>query len=139
LSEPLAATNLADTVTSLQNQGVSIFTYPLTVQLFRIRQPIGAFQFAINGPPGVYTVLGSTNLAGWSELSIVTNNLGNVVFTDGTAISLLRNFIVPVLNRSKPSALYDNNHILYQTMRAQVRPDQWGFSATTRWEPHGGV
>ena len=85
LSE-LAATNLpANLVASLQSAGISVFTYPLTVQLIRLRQPIGAFQFAISGPPGAYTVLGSTNLADWIELGILTNSLGKIVFTDGTA------------------------------------------------------
>ena len=85
LSEPLAATNLAADVASLRNQGVSVFTYPLAVQLVRLRQPIGAFQFAITGPPGVYTVLGSTDLATWSAVGVATNPLGSVVFTDVTA------------------------------------------------------
>jgi formylglycine-generating enzyme required for sulfatase activity len=89
LSEPLAAsTNLTvnlTTVASLQDQGVSVFTYPLTIELIRIQQLIGAFQFAINGPPGVYSVLSSTNLAAWSELGVTTNSLGKVVFTDGAA------------------------------------------------------
>jgi hypothetical protein len=85
LSEPLAATNLAGTVSTLQNQGVTVFTYPLAIQLIRISEPIGAFQFAINGPPGVYTVLSSTDLAVWSELGTSTNLHGKIVFTDGTA------------------------------------------------------
>jgi formylglycine-generating enzyme required for sulfatase activity len=85
LSEPLAAVNLAGDVASLRSQGVSVFTYPLTVQLFRLRQPIGAFQFAMAGPPGVYAVLGSVDLAVWSELGAVTNSLGSIVFTDVAA------------------------------------------------------
>jgi len=85
LSEPLAATNLAGDVAFLESQGVSVFTYPLEVQLIRIRQPIGAFQFALTGPPGVYTVLGSPDLAVWSALGVVSNNLGAIVFTDVTA------------------------------------------------------
>lgn len=86
LSEPLAATtNLVATVVSLRNQGVSVFTYPLTVQLIRLQQLIGAFQFAISGPPGVYTVFGATNLTTWSELSVRSNPLGKVVFTDVTS------------------------------------------------------
>jgi len=84
LSEP-AATNLATEVASLRNQGVSVFTYPLAVQLIRIRQPIGAFQFAIVGPPGVYVVLGSTDFTAWSQVGVATNSLGGVVFTDVTA------------------------------------------------------
>jgi hypothetical protein len=81
LSE-LTATNLAGDVAFLRNARVSVFTYPLTVQLIRLRQPPGAFQFAVIGPPGVYAILGSTDLAIWSELGTVTNPLGSIVFTD---------------------------------------------------------
>src|SRR5262249_7662784 len=59
LSDSLAATNLVDTVAALRSQGVSVFTYPLSVQLIRLRQSLGAFQFAITGPPGVYAIVGS--------------------------------------------------------------------------------
>jgi len=85
LSEPLAATNLAVTVATLQNQGVSVFTFPLAVELIRIRQPIGAFQFTLAGPPGAYVVETSPDLGDWSELSVSTNTLGKVAITDGTA------------------------------------------------------
>jgi Leucine-rich repeat (LRR) protein len=85
LSEPLAATNLAATVATLQGQGVNVFTYPLAVQLIRIKQPIGAFQFTIAGPPGAYAVDASPDLVNWIELSVSTNTLGKFVFTDGTA------------------------------------------------------
>ena len=46
---------------------------------------IGAFKFAITGPPGVYSVLGSTNLLAWSTLGLANNPLGSVNFTDVTA------------------------------------------------------
>jgi len=84
LSEP-AATNLAADIASLQNQGVSVFTYPLIARLVRPLPLVGAFKFGITGPPGVYTVLGSTNLATWSELGIASNQLGAINFTDVTA------------------------------------------------------
>jgi hypothetical protein len=84
LPEPLAAT-LATTVTALRNQGVSVFTYPLAIQLIPMRQPIGAFQLTISGPPGVYTVIGSTDFAIWSELGTVTNIMGRIIFTDVAA------------------------------------------------------
>ena len=45
----------------------------------------GAFEFAITGPPGAYTVLNSTDLAAWTELGMLTNNLGSAVFTDAAA------------------------------------------------------
>jgi formylglycine-generating enzyme required for sulfatase activity len=83
LSESLAATNLADDVAFLRNQGVQVFTYPLLVRLTLPReQPIGAFRFGITGPPGVYAVLSSSNLTDWNALTFASNPLGSVLFTD---------------------------------------------------------
>jgi hypothetical protein len=86
LSGPLAAAGLATTVTALRNQGVQVFTYPLSVQLtFPRQQPMGAFEFGITGPPGVYTVLHSSNLTDWNALNVVSNPLGSALFTDTAA------------------------------------------------------
>ena len=85
LPETLAATNLAGDVAFLKNQGVSVFTYPLVAQLVRPLALIGAFKFAITGPPGVYSVFGSTNLTTWSVVGVATNPLGSVNFHDVTA------------------------------------------------------
>lgn len=85
LSETLAATNLAAKVAALQNQGVNVFTYPLTVQLVRLGQGPGSFRFGITGPPGFYRVFSSTNLTDWSALNVVNNPLGGIFFTDTTA------------------------------------------------------
>jgi hypothetical protein len=83
LSEPLAATNLAETVASLESLGVSVFTYPLAVQLLSPQQAAGgAFEFTLTGPPGVYTILTSPDLVAWSESGTATNTLGSAVFTD---------------------------------------------------------
>jgi len=49
-------------VASLQSQGVSVFTYPLTVQWSSHRALLGAFSLESLGPPGVYALLGSTIL-----------------------------------------------------------------------------
>ncbi len=84
LSE-LQSTNLAADVATLRSNGISVFAYPLTVQLIRLRQPLGAFQFALIGPPGVYTVFASADLVAWSPLGTVSNRLGAIVFTDVTA------------------------------------------------------
>jgi hypothetical protein len=84
LSEPLAVTGMATVVDSLKSQGLSVFTYPLVAQLVRPSMVIGAFKFAITGPPGTYTVLGSTNLAAWSTVGVATNPLGSVTFHDLT-------------------------------------------------------
>jgi len=97
LSEPMAATNLAAVVATLRNQGVSVFTYPLTIQLVRPRELVGAFQFGITGPPGVYSVLGSTNLATWSAVGVATNLLGSVNFHDATANASPQKFYRAVL------------------------------------------
>jgi len=85
LPEPLAATNLPGPVTLLRDQGVNVFTYPLTAQLTKLIQPIGAFRFGITGPPGEYTVFSSTNLTDWSVLGATPNPLGSVLFLDVTA------------------------------------------------------
>jgi len=85
LSEQLAATKLAGEVAVLRNQAVSVFTYPLAVHLVQPRPLAGAFQFGITGPPGVYTVFGSTDLAAWSAVGITTNKLGAINFTDATS------------------------------------------------------
>jgi hypothetical protein len=81
----MAATNFAALVASLRSRGVLVFTYPPIPRLIRPRTLEGAFQFAINGPPGAYSILSSTNLADWSELAVVTNKLDGIVFTDSTA------------------------------------------------------
>jgi formylglycine-generating enzyme required for sulfatase activity len=92
LPEPLAATNLADIVASLRTQGVPVFTYPLTVQLVRPRPLTGAFQLGITGPPGVYAVFASADLAAWSEIGLASNSLGSVSFVDVTADLFTRRF-----------------------------------------------
>jgi len=87
LSEPLAAsTNLSvnfTTIASLRSQGISVFAYALAVRLSSPRRAgPGAFEFTITGPPGIYAVQTSADLAAWVELAAVTNHLGSVVFTD---------------------------------------------------------
>ena len=81
LSEPLAIT-LSNTVATLQHQGINVFTYPLTIQLLLPRPPTGAFQFGITGPPGVYGVFASSDLATWREVGIASNLIGSISFVD---------------------------------------------------------
>jgi internalin A len=93
LSEQLAATGLAGTVTSLRGQGVSIYTYPLTVILGAGHETTdGAFEFTLTGPPGTYTILGSADLAAWSELTTLTNELGTALFSDLVVKNSLQKF-----------------------------------------------
>jgi len=79
---PVEASNLAQTVAALRAQGVSIVTYPLKAQLVQPRPLSGAFQFGITGPPGVYTIVASSNLVTWTALGTTTNTLGATSFTD---------------------------------------------------------
>jgi hypothetical protein len=84
LSEPLAAAGMASLVDSFRNQGISVFTYPLVARLVQPLMLAGAFKFSITGPPGVYSILGSTNLTTWSAVGVATNPLGSVIFHDAT-------------------------------------------------------
>ena len=103
LSEPQAA-SLDETIAALEQLGISVFTYPLTVQLNQ-QQLIqnGAFRFAITGPPGNYTVLSSTNLVDWSELGLSINSLGSIFITDTTAQFSLRKYF-----RVQPQTVPEN-------------------------------
>ena len=86
LSEPLAATNMAETVAFLRSQGVLVLTYPVASQLTSpTRNRGGLFEFTLTGPPGDYTILSSTNLTDWSELGVVTNTTGVSRFGDDAA------------------------------------------------------
>jgi formylglycine-generating enzyme required for sulfatase activity len=76
---------MASVVDSFRTQGVNVFTYPLEVQLVQPLELIGAFKLGIKGPPGTYTVLGSTNLTTWSVLRAVANPLGSVNFVEATS------------------------------------------------------
>jgi hypothetical protein len=69
-----------------------VFAYPLAVSLSSPRLAAEAFEFTLAGPPGIYTVLSSTNLAVFSALGTATNILGRVVFTDSTASLSARKF-----------------------------------------------
>ncbi|MDB6027170.1 MAG: hypothetical protein JWM68_3393 [Verrucomicrobiales bacterium] len=91
LSETLAA-NFTDLIGIMRTQGIVVYTYPVEAQLIRVRQPIGAFQFSVTGPPGVYSVLTSADLATWSDLLVLTNRVGSLVLTDGTAHLVSRKF-----------------------------------------------
>jgi formylglycine-generating enzyme required for sulfatase activity len=104
LSESLAATNLAGDVAALQNQGVAVFVYPLTIRLVRALASTGAMRFGITGPPGVYNVLGSTNLTIWNPVGAIGNPLGGILFLDVT--SSPRKFYRAVLQPSPTNMMF---------------------------------
>jgi len=86
ISEPMAAGRLAGLVASFRNEGVAVFTFPLDLRLVLPGRTLaGAFEFTLTGPPGVYAVLVSSDLAAWNQFGAVTNELGSAVFTDATA------------------------------------------------------
>lgn len=92
LSETLAATGLASLVDSFRTQGIPVFTYPLIARLVQPLMFPGSFKFGITGPPGVYSVLGSTNFVTWSAVGVASNPLGSVIFHDVTTNVLPQKF-----------------------------------------------
>jgi formylglycine-generating enzyme required for sulfatase activity len=106
LSEPLAATSLTDEITFLRNQGVSVFTYPLVAKLVRPQMFTGRFQLGITGPPGVYAILGSTNLAAWDVVGMADNPLGSVLFNDVTVSLSPRKFYRALLQTSPTNMVF---------------------------------
>jgi formylglycine-generating enzyme required for sulfatase activity len=93
LPAPLSSGDLLEIITTLQNAGVSVFTYPLNVHLAPSTDPLsGAFRFTINGPPGNYTILSSTNLADWTTFGPTLVPLGSIIITDTTAQFSSRQF-----------------------------------------------
>jgi hypothetical protein len=106
LSE-IQATNLAEEVDFLRNQGVSVFTYPLSLRLLEPRQiATGGFEVKLTGPPGVYTLLVSSNLGVWTPLATVTNQFGSVVFIDATSNAAPRRFYRALLQSAATSLLF---------------------------------
>ena len=82
----MAAGRLAGLVATFRNEGISVFTFPLDLQLASPGRTLaGAFEFTLTGPPGVYAVLVSSDLAAWNQSGAVTNQLGSAVFTDATS------------------------------------------------------
>jgi hypothetical protein len=83
--ETLDTTNLGGNFGTLESQGIVVFSYPLTPRIISLRRTTDFFQFAVSGPPGIYTVQASTDLIGWSDLATVTNELGFARFEDEQA------------------------------------------------------
>jgi hypothetical protein len=54
--------------------------------------PRGSFDFALTGPPAVYVIFSSTDLAAWNQLGTLTNTLCAAVFTDVQATNSSRKF-----------------------------------------------
>ena len=83
LSSQLQRTSLADNLASLQNQGVSIYAYPLAVSLGSVRRTIdGAATFTLTGPPGIYRIEVTADFSTWTEVESVTNTTGTAELTD---------------------------------------------------------
>jgi formylglycine-generating enzyme required for sulfatase activity len=92
LSEPLAGAGMASVVDSFRSQGIPVYTYPLEARLVGSLALEGAFKFGITGPPGVYSVLGSSNLTQWSAVGVATNPLGSINFHHVTSNAVPRQF-----------------------------------------------
>ena len=98
LSDSLASSTLSADVTRLRGQGVSIFTYPVAIQLGSPRETSPAvFEFTISGPPGHYVIVTSTDLITWNAVGMTTNALGDASYSDEQAGSPLQRFYRAVL------------------------------------------
>jgi hypothetical protein len=84
---------LEATVASLKTQGVTVYTYPLTVSLVSPARTLASgFGFTLTGPPALYSILSSTDLATWSTPVSLNNTLGAVAFTDPAATNWPQKF-----------------------------------------------
>jgi Leucine-rich repeat (LRR) protein len=93
LPEPLAVTDLADTVASLTSRSVSVYAYPPTVSLVSPQwTSAGGLGFTLTGPPAYYNIFSSTNLTAWTQIRTVNNRLGAVFFTDSQATNSSQQF-----------------------------------------------
>src|SRR4030095_897107 len=79
---PFVPSSFLGTIAALKTPNGHHEHYPLTIQLLRPRQLTGAFEFGISEPPGVYTVLGSSDLANWQQVGIASNGIGGGSFVD---------------------------------------------------------
>jgi len=91
LPEPLT-NRLAVAIAALRERGVEIFAYPLDLHLVRPHSLVGAFQFTLAGPPGNYAVLDSSDLLTWYQVGQISNQVGKVNFTDGTAHGVVQRY-----------------------------------------------
>ena len=79
LPEVLATNRLASLMNDLTNRGVTVLTYPIPPRLTGIaRTPNGRFEFVLQGMPGTYDVLRSTDAASWNLDGRVTNLTGTI-------------------------------------------------------------
>ncbi len=103
LSETLAA-NLVNTVTTLRNQGVAVFTFPFAPQLVSPQKTAnGDFSFDLIGPPGLYTILASADLRAFSVLGTLNNKTGTARFTDVGALSFPQMFYRATMQGPPPN------------------------------------
>jgi formylglycine-generating enzyme required for sulfatase activity len=107
LPETIAALALSDEVDFLQTQGVVIFTYPLTLQLVAPgRTDTGQFGFALTGPPGIYSILSSTDLVAWSAEGTVINTHGVGRFDDPATPLLPQKFFRAALQNPPSNMVF---------------------------------
>ena len=89
LPEPLEIP-LAETIATLQSEGVVVFTYPLAIEMALPREITDGFNINVSGPPGVYKLQASDDLATWNEIGTATNTIGAARFDDTSPPSTQR-------------------------------------------------
>jgi hypothetical protein len=83
LPEVIATNSLAGLVTVLTNRGVSVLTYPFPPLLAGPVKPANdSFHFDLDGPPGIYDILTSTNATSWSLDGRATNPTVTISYTN---------------------------------------------------------
>ncbi|MHB8520677.1 MAG: leucine-rich repeat domain-containing protein [Limisphaerales bacterium] len=93
LSLPQASGGLSNLLVNLTNAGVTVYSYPeLPVLSQGYRAGDGRFQFTVDGAPGVYEVLRSTNLTNWSVAGGLTNQFGRASFNDLSSTNGVQGF-----------------------------------------------
>lgn len=85
LPEVVATNSLASLVKDLTNAGVSVLTYPFPPLLRLPAQTPGTFQFELHGPPGIYDVLGSTDMRWWAVEGRATNLTVSLGYTNSAS------------------------------------------------------
>ena len=89
LPEFIATNSLAPLVQDLTNRGALVLTYPFPPLLTApAKAADGSFQFELQGPPGLYDILNSTNGTLWSLDGHATNSTVSISYTNSGTIVL---------------------------------------------------
>jgi hypothetical protein len=78
VAREFASTNADPLLASFQGATLRLFDWRLADPALLVQ----GFQFTLHGPPGVYAIDRSTNLASWLQIDTVTNSNNSVPYLD---------------------------------------------------------